>query len=457
MDDNRFDEIIKGKVGEYESRDYNPADLEAFHARMAAAVHYPWYVRYRREMITAAATILIGSLVVLGQAVLHRNSMEELYGMIGELRKQNDQLQESVTNLRDHQPAKDTVRITEYREAPNQYIQRLADQVALLQARLEVRDQTTLPETNESVQLVFAGSLESIPEETLKSLRRDHNVLEESGNLFLLIDRESIMEREPEYLARRNNLHSEIELPEYIFIIDSIKPDLHVKVATRSREKTVKIPVRQLREMEGDRYSGGIGIELGPSADIYRSFYSVGHGEAAFGVGMLANFITSPRLSIESGALFNMTRNYTGPDETSKLNLPPADSDYGDFNGIEMTSWFMELPVSLKYRYRISATNHLVGGIGLSAYLYTRQEFEYMYDYEVGGGLIAPIEKSIYERDPALYFGSANLSLGLSSNLKNGKRLEANVFYKKSLSQLGREESDAGFLGIRTSYMFSVR
>jgi len=48
MDDRRFDDIVKGKVENYQPEAFDPAALADLHHRMAAIpVQLPWYSNYR--------------------------------------------------------------------------------------------------------------------------------------------------------------------------------------------------------------------------------------------------------------------------------------------------------------------------------------------------------------------------------------------------------------------------
>ena len=55
MDDHKFDDIIKSKVGDYEEKGFDPASLASLHHQMAMQSAVPWYVSRRSEIITGSA------------------------------------------------------------------------------------------------------------------------------------------------------------------------------------------------------------------------------------------------------------------------------------------------------------------------------------------------------------------------------------------------------------------
>src|SRR5690606_35127072 len=75
----------------------------------------------------------------------------------------------------------------------------------------------------------------------------------------------------------------------------------------KKREK-VRLPAKTIRELEKHNRKG-IGIYAGPALDISQGVYPVGEGAADLGGGLLAEFVLSPSLSLESGVKY-MFRNY---------------------------------------------------------------------------------------------------------------------------------------------------
>ena len=67
MDDQRFDDIIKQKVGNYEDTEFDPSSLAALHHQMAGLSVWPWYSRYKTELLVAGGMTLCTLLIVASQ------------------------------------------------------------------------------------------------------------------------------------------------------------------------------------------------------------------------------------------------------------------------------------------------------------------------------------------------------------------------------------------------------
>ncbi len=452
MDDKDFDKYVKHKIGDYQHPDFDEDAFASFKNRMSAEAQSPWFRTYRNELITAAAISLIALIFLWLQSEMNKNTVQKLSGQLTQLQEQNDKLQLAMSSL---DQAPDTIYVVESAESETNDV--LARQVILLQQQLRNSRAADAAPVNTEKQLVYAGTSETLPEETLRFLDNNHQLVRNGDYYFILIDKNLPENEALPYLERNNGFTRHYTLTEYEFVRERLdgKPDLNTVVITQSRE--ARLPAKLIRSIEDEKYVKGIGIELGPAAEIYRAMYSPGRGGAAYGVGLLANFITSPRLSIETGALLNMSEYEFDPGEVSRVNIPPPDPAYGNFTGMEVNAQFIEIPLNLKYRHRISASTHLVGGIGLSSFLYTKQEFEYQYSFDTSEGLSLPVEKPLPRNNPAWMSGTFNLSLGISTRLNNGKRIETQVFYKPGISPVGNEDISIQYLGIRASYMFDIK
>ena len=207
-----------------------------------------------------------------------------------------------------------------------------------------------------------------------------------------------------------------------------------------------------MRELE-KHYKKGIGIKLGPIVDFYNGRYDVGDGETAWGGGVMADFIVSPSLSLETGITYQ-GRIYES-DGLNGLNLPPPDPQLGEFEELEVTSRLYEIPLNLKYRYPINLRSSFVGSVGVSGLLYSHQKIEYMYEFEVDDDFEFPVESSFQRHEDRWSFGTLNTSLGLNRKLKNEK--EISLFYKHGLGEMGLEQVNADFFGLRGAYWFTIK
>jgi hypothetical protein len=460
MDDNRFDDIIRDKLGEYEDPAYNSSAFAGLQNRMAGGVQSSWYGRYRNEILTAAAAVIIGVVLLWGQASLHQDNFNQISNELSKLQEQNAKLlanQEKLVgeNASFRDKLADSTRLVEQRVAVERMYQDVSEQISLLQGKLQKANAATPQTVLANRQMVYMGKISDLPQDVIQAVSRDHELINMDGYVFMVVPQEELISTTYPYLNERKGITNRYLLPEYEFVIDSSLQTREDIVQIERNQ--VSLPVKQIRELEAKNYNRGIGIEVGPALEGYRAFYQPGKDLYAFGGGILANFITSPTLSIETGMLMHQTEYQVGEENVESLNIPAGDPTYGTLQTVEISSSMFELPLNLKYRHRISAANHLVLGAGISGLVYTKQEFEYIYGFEVGNNQIIPVETSFREKGTQWYLGTGNVALGLSSLLKNGKRLETMVFYKKGLTDLGLEQVEGDFMGVRAAYMFGVR
>ena len=59
--------------------------------------------------------------------------------------------------------------------------------------------------------------------------------------------------------------------------------------------------------------------------------------------------------------------------------------------------------------------------------------------------------------DGGIYGSTGTISLGITRQMKNNNKLEASLFYEKSLAAVGREKVDMQLFGIRAGYWFNLR
>jgi hypothetical protein len=215
--------------------------------------------------------------------------------------------------------------------------------------------------------------------------------------------------------------------------------------------------VKALRDIE-KHYQNGIGIRVGPVVEASRGIYSIGEGQYNVGYGVLADLILSPSLSVETGVkYFKKYYDISDPGGLGSPHLPGVDESAGELHKAEIDYWLFEVPVNLKYRYPISLKQHWLAGVGFSPMVYTKQNFEY--DYEFNGGTNGNfLVHSTYQDDKVtVYPGALNFSIGLSSQLKNKKILEASLFYQHGLNDMGAEKTRTRFFGLRGVYWFTLK
>ena len=221
------------------------------------------------------------------------------------------------------------------------------------------------------------------------------------------------------------------------------------------KKSHTQFSAKTVRELE-KHYRKGMGIRLGPTLDLSKGFYDQGTGGIDIAGGLLGDFIVSPSLSVETGAKF-IHRYYEISEEELNTNptLPYINPDLAPATQAEVDSWMIEVPMNLKYRYPLSPKTYALAGLGYSSVIYTKQVFEYSYNFDaIPSGYIT--EPHILN-DVTRYSGTLNISLGISKRLKNNKILETSLYYQQGLGEMGVEKNRSNYIGIRGVYWFTVK
>jgi hypothetical protein len=421
MDDNQFDDIIKKKAGDYQEPGFDPAALSDLHYRLATDAVWPWYSRYRTELITCAGLALCTLIILWNQWRLSNTEHMLLNDHQLASIKQGEQmskLQHEIDYLNTVQP--DTIRITEFKEQNSMVYKVLLSRIANLEATLE-------------------SYRNNRPAQTKKLLQADSLKLVQG-------------------YANANNM-DEIKYPARLVPrkIDSksARAQWHEKnIDVEAKQKSLS--VKAIRNIEG-HYQKGVGIRVGPMLDASKGLYSVGATDRLdVGGGVLADFILSPSLSVETGGKF-VHRVYSISDqqEIAEKEFPSVEQDLGTPKNVDIDSWILEIPINLKYRYPLSMKSHWLAGVGLSSMLFTRQALEY--DYPFSGNTSASIYSAYTTSSPSFYSGALNFSLGLSNETKRKRIVETSLYYQFGLSDVGAEKNQQSFLGLRSVYWFKVR
>lgn len=416
MDDQKFDDIIRSKLSDYEDNAFDPGSLASLRRQLDdASGSVPWYTRHHHQIITIATVLFCAFLLLSAQWYWNRwhgrIGMDDLSALRTQI-AENARLRDEITRLKNLRP--DTVRIIEVRDEDFTRYRSLILQHRMLEA--EVAD-----------------------------LRHQMASLHGRMETLELLDSERLLTRSREPSRWFSNPSPVI--PAYRSIVsDAIaKPNMHVER---------KVPSAMSRDLQ-KHYQKGIGIKMGPALDFSAGNYSSGQGQLAVGYGILGDLIFSPSISVEIAAKY-FKRYYEIADraELADVNLPDANGSGGVLLKAEIDNWMLELPVALKYRYLLSPARYGLAGVGYSTSIYMNQVFEYDYQFNNGDFLV----HSLYRHKATnVYPGTVNFSIGLSNKLKNGKSIEATVVYQHGLGTMGVERNKASYLGVRTVYWFTLR
>ena len=421
MDDQRFDDIIKEKVGEYEQPGFDPAALSALHHQMTLVSPCPWYSRYKRELITASAIILCTLIVVWSQWFFSGQRNDRMNeNTISAQQEQIKSLLQEIAVLKNLSP--DTVQIIRFREDPASTAYSLA-----LIGRIAKLEQALMKLQN-NLEAYQAGS---------------HEVLSDSERLFDSSDRwES---RSLSFASSRVHPKQKKRESAYAYERTTQKPSRKIQHA---------LSAETMRDLE-KHYRKGVGIRVGPTVEISRGRYDGGKSRFDFAGGIVGEFIFSPSLSIETGVKLSRRFYEISKADLAGRPLPNVNGSLGPLAYADVDSWIVEAPLNLKYRYPISMKTNWIGAIGYSSFIYTRQVFEY--DYAVDGNPGVYLNTSENINKTKMYPGTLNFSLGLSHQLKHNKILETALFYQRGLGEAGVEKMKADFFGVRGIYWFTIK
>ena len=412
MDDQEFDNGIRQKLANYEEPGFDPAALSGLHARIDA-VPLPWYARYRTEFITlsglAVCTVIMLSYLHYTTASTER-LLEQQRQLMTDQQAELIQLKKEVNQIRAANP--DTIWITSTQAQPASYTV-LIDRIARLERTIQ-----SLSQVHENSQAPSSGltthTFSESPSETIST----------------------------PYTHRTFPREKEVESLHAVPTDQVVQDDVHEK----------QLSPKAIRELER-HYNRGVGVRIGPTAEMSYGFYPQAEGGINVGLGVLADIILSPSLSLETGAKY--ARRYYQVESLNDAELPGVDQTLGEFNVAEIDTWAIEIPINLKYRSPITTKTHWLTGIGYSPVIYYKQVFEYEYfmpqnhNYTIGA--------SHENNKVQLYAGTFNLSAGLSFTLKNKKIIETSLYYQRSLGEAGIEQVTPNYFGIRGVYWFKVR
>ena len=413
MDDNRFDSILRTKLEDYHHPVIDHTAISVLHQQQAVTTESSWYSRYRTEVLIGAGIVLFLLMYFLGYTLLNQ-----------------------------------TVRLTD------QQTKTLDDQSAELAAlRKEVSRLQLL--TTDTVWIIKSQQQD---EQITLELRKRISFLEESNRelMALIASSRAFQPR----LAGEESMPltsiSEFSVsPNFIINDDIDQPAIPNQTLSSTHEKSLS--AKSIRALE-KHYSHGVGIKIGPTADIFLSRYSLGNGQPSISGGILTDFILSPALGLETGIKYS-ERFYAIDDEIalSGSTLPGIDEQLGNLQSAEVDYRLLEIPINLKYRHPLSLNDHWIASIGYSCLVYLNEDFEYTYEFDSPSTNPTSIVSTVTNNEAKVYPGTINLSLGMSHVLKNKKIIEGSLFYNHGIGTQGLEKTRAQYFGLRGTYWFTVK
>lgn len=265
MDDNTFDNFLKGKVGEYEDPHFDEVALARFQQQRGIATSIPWYRRYRTELIVVSALIVFT--LINGWWLL----------------SQEDQRYEALLQQIDSLQT-DNRRIYDLQQQLSVLKRELSDTTRYLVAEKEQKDAslskgmagaTTVRETERNGRDVFNNT------KTSKTVLAPQP--SQSGGQPVRAYRRGLAARPPVAISWGSTPLGILPLkfPVHTTLVADQEDDTQDII--RKRDKPA-LSAQVTRELE-KHFHRGVGINVGPTGSVSGSFYEVGDSELNVGEG----------------------------------------------------------------------------------------------------------------------------------------------------------------------------
>jgi len=455
MDDRRFDDIVKGKVENYQPEAFDPAALADLHHRMAALpVQLPWYSNYRTELLVASTIVLISALNALFFWLPSQNSLNQLSDELSTLKSDNQQIDQLQTELNDFRLENTGITDTIYLQSNNS---KLIYELASLNTRLnrliaEQEADQVQNQKREEDGLIYLGKDEEIPEDILYQLLRK-GLIRTDGEYNYLV---ATGVNDPLYpIGLTSAYNNSQEHPEF----GALSFEEEDEPVDKPKRENI-ISVKTQRELE-KHYSRGVGVKISPVLGLNKTFYNAGDGLFKPEIGLLVDLIISPSLSIETGLKYNVWSNEIEGNDLNEVSLPDVNSQLGDLQIAEVDAYLLEIPVALKYRYPLGDKAYFTTSLGYSPVLYFKQDFDYDYLFFLGNDPTSSIPLNVNDATSVtsnqFYAGTANIGLGYSRKMKKENFLDITMQYRHGLTEMGVEEVKPRIFSLRAGYWFKIR
>lgn len=445
MDEHSFDSFIKDKLEGYHDPDFDPSALADLQARLAEHAPAPWYVR-NRLLLSGIAAALLFTLVNSyfyfdGTSSIPKESgpasewvrqsqlkIDSLSAIIDGFRSQQSLLQNRMDSLQSYynlHPVFKTVYI------------KVPDNTPAMRARSQA--------------LGPAGEMDTA---VLDLLIEKGVVHIKDGQVFLTGD--SKTQVRSGFVSTSTPLAS----ANYFQIYPRFRwAELNSKKDSPAAVKHQDISAKTRNELE-KHYFGGLGINLAPHADFAEGLFSEGKGGIAPRIGLSAEWVLSPRWSVETSADYSTTR-FNVDEHFGNFELPAYDHTYGQLLNLKTTTRLVSLPVGVRYRQWVTDKSQFFVKAGYTPYASFASRYEMMCkvrDYTPRDADDILTYTQFEERRANRFYGQTlSLTGGIIRNVYRNNKLEVALFYERSLGSVGPSNLNLQLAGIRTAYWFRLR
>lgn len=440
MDDSSFDNLIKKKMENYESSVFNPDTFSQLQTRLAAGLTVPWYIKYRTVSLVAATLILFTLFNIYWVSPKLNLNEKEQTVVLHQSTKVIDSLNSIIREL-GKTPGKiyiidpENINSVEKRESMGGSITH----------KFQFDDTTQ----NSNLKL-FLGSEVDLPREVFNKLKKWNMIALDGDEAWLVISY-----KEPEDYR----VNKRVDDPALLRLQKPISPvEITIKLEPSSVHSKSNHEISgKMRNSIEKHYFSGIGINLAPHVDLLSGNFTIGSGSLFPRIGLVADWVMSPHFSIETGADY-ATPKFTVNNNFQRLTLPNVDNQIGSLQSAELGVRTVSLPVNFKFRRWLTAKNQLVYRIGYTPYFSFRHQYIYHYSLPNQTPESDLTITTMEQIDEKIFYGSTlTASVGITRALRDNKKLEASLFFERSLGNMGAEKVGIKLFGIRAAYWFKVK
>ena len=445
MDDNRFDDIIRQKLDSYEDPSFDPAALAGFHNRMNAFQPVMWYQRPLSQYLMAASVTLF----TMVNAWLFWPTSSATINTAGGVSSHDQVIIDSMSR--------------EVNKINDKYSLIIRERDSAIQLSLRRPRIVYVQEPAKQGPGLYMGKTTDIPADVYHALLVKRMIVTDNGYAWLVNP-----EKEDGIYDRYATLPVKAVGADYPWPQAGLK-ELTPKsepstVVALNKPKSNQISVK-MRTVIEKHYMKGIGINVAPIADLGTTVFSVGEGGLVPRIGGTAEWVLSPSLSAETGLAYGSTSLHADNNFQS-LSLPDPDPSLGFIEGVQIRNYLASAPLAFKYRQWYSEKGQAFLRLGYTPYYSFKQEYNMIYDFDRGQRPTGPqgpipdhhrVSAIQTVNDGGIYGSTGTISLGITRQMKNNNKLEASLFYEKSLAAVGREKVDMQLFGIRAGYWFNLR
>jgi hypothetical protein len=444
MDDNRFDDIIRQKLDSYEDHSFDPAALAGFHERMDGFHPVLWYQRPLSQYLVAASVALF---TVVNAWLFWPSSTAPSGAGQSDAHERIllDSMNREVTRIR------------------TQYSLVIKERDSAVQLSLRRPRTVYVQEAAKQGPGVYMGKASDIPADVYHALMVKRMIVTDQGYAWLVGPQKEngLYDRYAEVPVKA--VGADYPWPQAGLKELSLRDEPGTLVAL-NKPKSNQISVK-MRTVIEKHYMKGIGINVAPMADLGASVFSVGEGGLAPKIGANAEWVLSPKLSVETGLAYGTTTLHTDYN-FQNLSLPDPDPSLGFVEAVQIRNYLASTPLAFKYRQWYSEKGQAFVRLGYTPYYSFKQEYNTTYDFDRGQRPLGPqgpmqdhhrVSAIQTVNNQGIYGSTGTISLGITRQLKNNNKIEASLFYEKSLAAVGREQVDMQLFGIRTGYWFNLR